>query len=123
MGQGKTQISRLSQMTTPPHPTEEWINQRIDSLVAKYLATDWVAVGGFASVEGRRVHDAFYSERAHYEDMLDGLTRPTAPTEASTTTAIFSAYQPHAPKRKRGRPPTGGRKPRDRRVNKDDDSF
>lgn len=122
MGQGKTQISRLSQMTTPRHPTEEWINQRIDTLVAKYLATDWAAVGGFASREGRRVHDAFYNERAHYEDMLDGLTRP-AIVEASTTTAIFSAYQPHQPKRKRGRPPTGGRKPRDRRVNKDDDSF
>lgn len=60
----------------------------------------------------------FISAMGRLEDMLYEMEH--APLKQPVPEP--ARYQPAVP-RKRGRPSTGGRKPRDRRVHKDDDSY
>jgi len=56
----------------------------------------------------RAAQREFYAAMHHYEDLL--YAAPVLPLQAESTTTIVP-YQP-TPKPRRGRPSTGGRKPR-----------
>lgn len=66
------------------------------------------------------VQDEFYATMSYYESLLDAA--PVLPLRAESSTTTVLPYQPQ-PKRKRGRPSTGGRKPRDQRRNKPDEDY
>lgn len=67
----------------------------------------------------RRLQTEFYSAMHYYEDLLYPTPHAAPPPPHITP---YVPWTP-PPKRGRGRPSTGGRKPRDRRVHKDDDSY
>jgi len=61
----------------------------------------------------------FYAEMYYLDDLLYAV--PVLPLPAESTTTIVT-YQPAQPRR-RGRPPSGGRKPRDRRKRPEDEPY
>lgn len=73
-------------------------------------------------IERRALETRFYAAMQHFESLLydpppeprPAMPDPPAPPVPDLTPKV---------KRGRGRPFTGGRKPRDRRVNRDDDSW
>lgn len=68
----------------------------------------------------RKMQDEFYTAMQYYENLLYA---PPPPTTTESQTNIVPWTPPLTISRGRGRPSTGGRKPRDRRVNRDDDSY
>jgi len=68
------------------------------------------------------VQNEFYATMSYYESLLDAA--PVLPLRAESSTTTVLPYQP-AQKRKRGRPSTGGRRPKPttrKGRTKDDDS-
>jgi len=97
--------------------SEQW-SQRIGQ-IAKEMGgkTDkWATMRALQMM--RREQAEFYTAVWHYEAMLETpAVLPLQPLESTTT---LVPYEPVA-KRKRGRPSTGGRKPRQRRIIKDEE--
>jgi len=105
-----------------PDPTK--IKHRMDALLQSYMKQEppRIESGRFRYeryfTELHRREREFYGEMHYLDDLLHAAPVLSLPAESTTT---IVPYEP-APKRRRGRPATGI-KPRDRRVNKDDDSF
>lgn len=132
---GEAQIPDASGELSAPNPESKalWtdglpdkakIAERMEQTLQAYLALPPITVteGRFQHqrwlAEVHRRQNAFYAEMHYYEDLL--YAAPVLSLQAESTTTIVP-YEP-AKKRRRGRPATGV-KPRDRRVNKDDDSY
>jgi hypothetical protein len=104
-------------------PDRDKIKDYMDQLAREYTNRVYTPVtsGQFRherEIKDRhKAQDAFYGEMHYLEDLL--YSTPVRAAQAPSTT--IAPYQP-AKKRKRGRPATGV-KPRDRRVNRDDDSY
>lgn len=63
---------------------------------------------------------AFYADKEYLENELAELSKRPLPFTTESITSIVTISRPV---RRRGRPPTGGRQPRDRRVNALDDEY
>jgi len=100
------------------------IKHRMEQLATQYVSRRWqtITTGQFRFEreiqERKRIEREFYGHMHYLEDLL--YAAPVLPLQAESTTTI-APYEP-ARKKRRGRPATGI-KPRDRRVNKDDDSY
>lgn len=97
------------------------IKERMAALALAYASMEFPKIENHKhgyqlalAIQKRRQRE-FYAEMNYLEEMLELTPRSTS----AATKAVIEPYKP----RGRGRPPTGGRKPRDRRVNKDDDSW
>jgi len=105
-------------------PDKDKIKQRMEALLQSYMKQEppRIESGRFRYeryfTELHRREREFYGEMHYLDDLLHAAPVLSLPAESTTT---IVPYQP-APKRRRGRPATGI-KPRDRRVNRDDDSF
>jgi len=123
-GEHSVRNHESKELWTDGSPDPEKIQHRMKQLLKTYLARPPPRIDSgrfrneryFAAL--RRAQDEFYGEMHYLDDLL--YATPVLPLQAESTTTIVP-YTP-APKRRRGRPATGI-KPRDRRVNKDDDSY
>jgi len=105
-------------------PDHTRIKERMDQCLQEYLALPPVMVtdGNFRQqrwlAEVHRRQNMFHAEMMYYEDLLYAAP---VPVQAQSTTTVVP-YQP-VPKRKPGRPSTGGRQPRNRRKRPDDEPY
>lgn len=113
----------LNELWTNGVPDANKIKRRMEQLAHEYVNKRFqvITTGRFRFqreiILRKQAEREFYSAMWHLEDLLYAV--PVLPLQAESTTTIVP-YQPA--KRRRGRPATGV-KPRDRRVNKDDDSY
>lgn len=75
------------------------------------------------ALDRKRAMVEFYRERFYLESLLEEAHTLPAPKSPPKSTTSMVGYVPPRGRPQRGRPPTGGRKKRDRRVKRDDDSF
>jgi len=105
-------------------PDRDKIKDYMDRLALEYTSRVYTPVtsGQFRFEREikdiRRAESEFYGEMHYLEDLL--WTAPVLPLQAASPTPVAPCAT--KPKRKAGRPRTGV-KPRDRRVNRDDDSY
>lgn len=104
------------------------IRQRMDELLQQYM-TDLAESDKRLNelkhqawlIERRALETRFYAAMRHFESLL--YDPPPEPRPAVLVSPVPPLALTPKVKRGRGRPFTGGRKPRDRRVNRDDDSW
>lgn len=95
-------------------PDKQKIKERMEQTLQTYLTLPRIVVpeGHFRHerwiAEAQRRQKLFYAEMHYLDDLL--YAAPVLPLPVESTTTIVP-YEPPA-KRKRGRPSTGGRKPR-----------
>jgi len=95
-------------------PDRDLIKQRMEETLQAYLRTPYPRVNtgrlqwAREIIALKRAQAEFYSEMHYLDDLL--YAAPVLPLLAPSTTTVVP-YEP-APKRKRGRPSTGGRKPK-----------
>ena len=106
-------------------PNHQKIKERMAQTLQTYLTQPRIVVpeGRFRNerwiAEAHRRQNLFYAEMNYLDDLL--YAAPVLSLRAESTTTVVP-YQP-ATKRKRGRPSTGGRKPRASRRNTDADPY
>lgn len=106
-------------------PDHDAIKERMKQLLDRYLQQKWPNVPRdrwqwFNEVaELHRRHNEFYGEMHYLEDLLYAAPVLSLPVESTTTIVPYTPAQP----RRRGRPPSGGRKPRNRRKRPEDEPY
>jgi len=109
-----------------PKMTKQEIQQRLDDLCKRYVETlALISAASPASMNftattrahqlTRALQADFYEAKAAYEGLLE--VAPPTPPRTPTPPPVQRR------RRRVGRPRTGGRKPRIRRANKDDDDY
>jgi len=122
MGQVKTQANQPLDTNLPRMNAEE-VKRRMKQTIDKYIDSrpPVVADGQFRYyreiAEIKRRQREFYATLAYYESMMVATT-PVLPLPVTESTTTLVAYTP-LPRQRRGRPSTGGRRPRDRRKQQD----
>lgn len=107
-------------------PDRDKIKQRMEQTLQAYLRQEHprVNTGPFQwareIIAIKRAQAEFYAEMHYLDDLLYAYPVLSLPVESTTT--IVTDYTPK-PQRKRGRPSTGGRKPRASRRNTDADPY
>lgn len=120
------QSSNDSSLWTNGLPDHEKIKNKMERRLQQFIDKKYPPVesGPFRYLREIRLRkdaqNEFYADMSYYESLL--YAAPVLTLQATTSTTTIVPYEP-APKPKRGRPSTGGRKPRDRRKRPDDDPY
>lgn len=108
-------------------PDREKIKQRMEQLGRQFAARPAPSIEPGRFFHQRyiwqmmRAQSEFYAELFYLDSLL--CEAPVLPLPvAQSTTTVVTPYVPRTPRR-RGRPSTGGRRPRDRRRNPPDDAY
>jgi len=114
VGEHSVQSPESKALRTNGLPDRELIKRRMEETLQAYLRTPYPRVNtgrlqwAREIIALKRAQAEFYSEMHYLDDLL--YAAPVLPLPVESTTTIVP-YEPPA-KRKRGRPSTGGRKPR-----------
>jgi len=114
VGEHSVQSPESMALWTNGLPDRELIKRRMEETLQAYLRTPYPRVNtgrlqwAREIIALKRAQAEFYSEMHYLDDLL--YAAPVLPLPVESTTTIVP-YEPPA-KRRRGRPSTGGRKPR-----------
>ena len=114
VGEHSAQSPESKALWTNGLPDRELIKRRMEETLQAYLRTPYPRVNtgrlqwAREIIALKRAQAEFYSEMHYLDDLL--YAAPVLPLPVESTTTIVP-YEPPA-KRRRGRPSTGGRKPR-----------
>jgi len=114
VGEHSVQSPESKALWTNGLPDRELIKRRMEETLQAYLRTPYPRVNtgrlqwAREIIALKRAQAEFYSEMHYLDDLL--YAAPVLPLPVESTTTIVP-YEPPA-KRRRGRPSTGGRKPR-----------
>lgn len=118
--------SNDSSLWTNGLPDHEKIKNKMERRLQQFIDQRYPPVenGPFRYLREIRIRkdaqNEFYADMSYYESLL--YTAPVLSLQATTSTTTIVPYEPR-PKPKRGRPSTGGRKPRDRRKHPHDEPY